>query len=76
MLEAREILKALNSKSKWLVLYTLYKEPGLSGRKIAQKAGLSWAPVKRALDQLQAIKLIRKEGRKEGKKEGRKEGIN
>ena len=58
MLEARGILHELGSKSKWLVLYILYKETGLTGRKIARRTGLSWAPVKRALDQLLEMHLI------------------
>ncbi len=59
MLEARGILHELGSKSKWLVLYTLHKETGLTGRKIARRTGLSWAPVKRALDQLLEMHLIK-----------------
>ncbi|GEM_PF-6845305 len=58
MIDVLSLLNELGSRSKWLILYTLYREAGLTGRKIAKKSGLSWAPIKRALDQLKEMQLI------------------
>ncbi len=65
MLTAKEILKILNSKSKWLSLLVIFENAGISGRKVAQKTGLAWAPVKNALDQLEEQGLLERE--KKGK---------
>lgn len=61
MLTAKEILKILNSKSKWLSLLVIFENAGISGRKVAQETGLAWAPVKKALDQLQEQGLLERE---------------
>ncbi len=65
MLAAKEILKILNSKSKWLSLLVIFENAGISGRKVAQETGLAWAPVKNALDQLQKQGLL--ERKRKGK---------
>ncbi len=65
MLEAKWVFKNLNSRSKWLVLWVVFKKPGLSGRQVAEEAGLSWAPAKAALDYLaeKHFILVRERGR-------------
>ncbi len=61
----QEIFKRLNSRSKWLALWAVYKEPGLTGRQIAVKMGLSWAATKNALESLHEENFLhRKEGPK------------
>ncbi len=66
MFTVPEFFQQLNSASKWLVLWAVYREPGLTGRKVAKKAGLSWAPVKATLDWLLEEGFIyrKKQGRR------------
>ncbi len=52
------VLRNLGTKSKWLVLEMIYQHPGLSGREIARRVDLSWAPVKEALDDLVDMGLV------------------
>ncbi len=60
-----EIFKKLNSKSKWLVLWVIYRSPGISGRKVSEEAQLPWTPAKNALDQLveEGFVLRKKDGK-------------
>ncbi|MBX6423582.1 hypothetical protein [Thermosulfurimonas sp. F29] len=42
----------LNSVSKWSVLFIVYYNPGLSGRKISYLSGMGWVPVRNSLEDL------------------------
>jgi DNA-binding MarR family transcriptional regulator len=64
MLNVPTIFRRLNSASKWLVLWVVYRSPGLTGRKIAESVGLAWAPVKNALDWLTEESFIHREQEK------------
>ncbi len=65
MLEVPRIFEDLNSRSKWLALWVISRKKGLSGRKVAEEAGLSWAPAKAALDYLaeKHFVLVQERGR-------------
>ena len=57
-----DVFRRLNSASKWLVLWAVYQSPGLTGRKISERVGFAWAPVKNALDFLVVEKLLLRRG--------------
>ncbi|WP_456434218.1 winged helix-turn-helix transcriptional regulator [Thermosulfuriphilus sp.] len=63
MVVIQEVFRNLGTKSKWLVLSVIYREPGLCGREIARRTGLSWAPVREALEGLEEMGLIEKKTR-------------
>ena len=58
MLMPEEALKFLGTRSKWMVLYALYKYGSMSGREIARKSGISWMPAGSALAALVDVGLL------------------
>ncbi len=58
MLMPEDVLKFLGTRSKWMVLYVLYKNGSMSGREISRQSGVSWMPVGSALSVLVDVGLL------------------
>ena len=52
MVMPEDVLRFLATRSKWMVLYALYKHGSMSGREISRQSGISWMPAGSALQAL------------------------